>query len=296
MHKRAGVLSAALGAAAVLCCTASAQEAQKLQYRFKPGETVVYEVREKTDFDKKLNGLTFHGDWQGRLRLKVLNLLPNGDAELEASYDSGTLKLLGQTREIKAGEIPPLTFVVTASGRIRDYDNLDTSKGFLEVTSKEGPDTSSASTDVYKNVLRVLWQPLPDRQVKRGEKWTQEVLTPALSGAASSAYELTSTDYSYVPPGAGKNVKGVPTVLIERKLDSRPAEPVLEDAPSVSEQTFIWFSPGEARVQRVHSKARLDFRDIDIPDEDGNVTKIDLRMTTDTEIFIPAPGAATVAG
>lgn len=275
--------------AGLLAVQAVAADTVRLQYKFKPGEVKNYSVREKNDCDKFIGGMALHSDWDAVLVLKVLTVLPDGGAEIEASYESGTMRVLNTTHKIKPGEVAPVKFKVTKYGKILDLESvLENPDACVEVRTEsvEGPNktANSLKTNVYQSVLRSFWQEFPSKDVKAGEKWKQDVLSPTLQGSVSALNELQKV--------SGKqNQKKVLSILrtINEKSPSTPPDP---QGPfgSISEKSKTMFSVDKGQIESVTNSGKLLMQGITVPSEDGQETQMDMTITYSTSITLLASG------
>lgn len=228
-----------------------------------------------------------HNDWNAVLALKVLKVLPDGGAEIEASYESGTMRMLNTSHKIKPGEVASVIFKVSKYGKIHNLESIvDNPNARVEVHTKsvEGPSktTSSLKTNVYMWVLRSLWQELPSKSVKAGEKWKQDVITPTLgSVSALSELQITSDNQNK-------------TLSILRTIDDKsPTIPTIEPKDvfiSISEKSTTTFSVDKGQVESVNNSGKLLMQGFTVPTEDGQETKMDMTITYSTSITLLASG------
>jgi len=146
----------------------------RLEYKFTPGEVMRYKVHQTTSsaFGAALGSGSDVID--GILRFRVLKTLPNGDAEIRAAYEKGTLQAMGENKNISADFVQPLTFQISKNGIIRNADKLFETTGNIKVEHAEkselGTSTSSTSVNVYQFV-DMIFDEYPDRELKIGDSW-----------------------------------------------------------------------------------------------------------------------------
>jgi hypothetical protein len=273
--------------AGLAVCQASAVKAATLQYKFKQGDVTRYEVKEKTYLDKSfLPGVDMNTDWDAVLVLKVLAVLPDGGAQIEASYDSGELHMLGQTHKMKSDEVAPLQFKVTNYGKILDLDavaNNPKASIAIEKSSDEAGNHESQSlkTNVYQSVLESLWQEFPSGSVKEGEKWTQEIICPILGDLVNAQSVIQKID--------GKH-----EASIIRTINWK--SPSIDNGASASVKATnkVAFSIESGQINSIKSDGKIHMHNLKDTSEEGvydKNTPNDVTITYSAQITLLEPDA-----
>lgn len=263
---------------------ACAEQAVKLEYKFKEGDVSRYKVKEKFSCNKKVMAFDPNSDWDAVLVLKVSKVLENGDAEVTASYESGTMKMQGQTAKVKPGEVPPVTITIGKHGEVRNPEELANAEGSVGVTVKS-PDNSeevTVRTDVYQNVLRSLLQTLPDKELKAGETWKQDVASPSMTGTSQAQCTLQKLVVDY---------KSIKVVSIVSTIEDKSGATPVGVSGEVKEKATLLFAQEQGKVASVKNNGQILMRGMEVPkNEEGDMEKLDLTISYTTDIALIVDG------
>ncbi len=169
-----------------------AQDGAKLEYKFTLGELLRYKVSEKFSYDSDSPMVI-----EGILRLRVAKLLQNGDAEIRAAYEKGTLRYAGKTKDISADSVAPIIFQVSKNGVIRDAKTVLKNAGHVEIskTTQTGTGHSRESMGTYVySTLTSIFREYPDRKLNIGETWEEPSDSLGISSSPKAVTKLVSID------------------------------------------------------------------------------------------------------
>lgn len=195
MRRNAAVIIGVLSTL-ILGSLACAQDSVRLEYRLSQGELMRYRVNCKIaggimDIGGSGSGMIT----DGILRLRVSKVLPNGDAEIRAAYERGTFKAIGQTKNISADYVSPVTFVVARNGAVRDSDKVFSKAGEVTITKQDGKGgRESVKSNVFAPVVRVIFQEMPDRELRAGDTWKPSIDGLGVSASLPVQSKLISID------------------------------------------------------------------------------------------------------
>lgn len=148
------------------------QSTVKLEYKFQAGQVLHYKVHGKT----YCVGVCSNPEdaatvTDGVLELQVAKILPNGDAEMWAGYENGTVRANGQMKSLSAQSVAPAIFKVSKNGVIRDIDNVFKDFGSVSITKASANGNETVVENVYAAMLISILKVYPDRELKIGETW-----------------------------------------------------------------------------------------------------------------------------
>lgn len=229
--------------------------ALKLEYKYKQGVVFRYKVKEQMTANKDVGALVPNTDWDAVLVLKVNKILENGDAEITASYESGTMKALGKTRTVKQGDAAAVTLTVSKQGEIRDPNALAKANGEVHIPVESADDSDGAMTiepDIFFIVLRSLFQTLPGKELKQGETWKQDVISPSMEGTVKAQFTLQKT---------GDDYQGTKAASILSTVDDKAIAIPGELSGDIKEKTTMLFAAEQGKVASVKDSAQITVRD-----------------------------------
>lgn len=257
----------------LMAVSAYSQESVKLQYQFKSGDITRYKVKEKITCNKKLASIDFNSDWDAILKIEILDVKPDGVAEIKTSYESGTLKIGGLVHQITQEEVAPVILKVTKEGKILNFDEIvQANTGMVNITTRTEDDggwaNKSIGQNVYHSILRSFWQEIPSRELKQGEKWEQAVLSPLLQGTMNARYELKSLNDHF----NGSKVVSISSNINEKS----PAEKAGGIEGNIKEKSKILFSSEKGQIASIENQGTLQIRGV--PVETIENQKMDMNM------------------
>ena len=180
---------------AITAGQAFAQNAVKLEYKLQTGQILRYKVYDKS------YGMSLGSNPEdaavvtdGILKLQVLKILPNGDTELRAEYEKGTVRAIGQTKSLSAQSVATAIFKVSKNGVIRDVDNVFKDAGFVSVTETSQYGHSTVTLNVYASMLACIFREYPSKELKIGETWKSSAADYCISGLPKAESKLLSIE------------------------------------------------------------------------------------------------------
>lgn len=129
---------------------------------------------------------------EGTLRLRVVRILENGDTEIRAAYEKGSVQL-GEAKS-SITKVAPVTFQVSKNGLIRDEERVFKSAGEVKVTRPIDGGTESTTVNVYQSALDAIFIELPDRELKVGDTWTPATEESGPAGAIGGTTKLVEAN------------------------------------------------------------------------------------------------------
>lgn len=145
----------------------------KLAHTFRSGDVFRYKV----GVNIAIGGGSISST-DGVLAMRTVRILPNGDAHLSISYESGKVSSMGTTYPIPTDH-PALEFDMSANGTIREVEKIADNEAtkFKHTTKVDGAESESATVDIYTPILLALYSAFPQRTIAPGESW--RALLPA---------------------------------------------------------------------------------------------------------------------
>lgn len=171
-----------------------AQDSVKLTYKFTPGELLCYTISYKESGGAAFLGGSADTVTEGTLRLRVVKVLPNGDAQIRAAYQKITIRVGTTVSNTSADTVKPIIFWVSKSGVIRNSDQLFEKAGLVKIRSKVDGETETTTVNIYEAALDTIFTEYPDRDLKVGETWKIAVDGPDTSNGGEVVSKVDSID------------------------------------------------------------------------------------------------------
>lgn len=170
MKPRLRILTAAWALVAI-AGQAFAANAVRLAHTFTPGEVLRYRVTANIT----LGGGSI-GSTDGILAMRTVRILPNGDAHVSLSYESGKASNMEKSLAIPADH-PAMEFDLSPNGTIREVEKVadDEATKLKYAHELDGGESVPITIDIYGPMILALYNALPPHPVAVGESWKTQL-------------------------------------------------------------------------------------------------------------------------
>jgi hypothetical protein len=150
---------------------AFADDAVALRYKFAKGQFIRYEFSNECRISGE--GMSRSIVLNGVIRLRVVNVLPDGGAEVRLAVESCSSKESGVSKKINPNDVLPMVLMVSPDGVVKDRIRALQQRDNKNVAGDA--QFSASEADLLEAGLCVLSVPLPSGNVKAGDTWKRTV-------------------------------------------------------------------------------------------------------------------------